>query len=49
LLVIGLAVTPTIIIVFDFIASMTVGLLVPVLDTYTAEHFSTNARGLSLI
>jgi putative MFS transporter len=44
LLVIGLFVSPTIIIVFGFIASMTVGLLVPVLYTYTAEHFSTNAR-----
>ena len=44
LLVIGLFVSPTIIIVFGFIASMTIGLLVPVLYTYTAEHFSTNAR-----
>jgi MFS transporter, putative metabolite:H+ symporter len=44
LLVIGLAVSPAIIIVFGFIASMTVGLLVPLLYTYTAEHFSTNAR-----
>ncbi|MFZ0040218.1 MAG: MFS transporter, partial [Solirubrobacteraceae bacterium] len=44
LLVIGLFVSPTIIIVFGFVASMTVGLLVPVLYTYTAEHFSTNAR-----
>jgi hypothetical protein len=37
-------VSPTIIIVFGFIASMTIGLLVPMLYTYTAEHFSTNAR-----
>jgi putative MFS transporter len=44
LLVIGLAVSPAIIIIFGFIASATVGLLVPVLYTYTAEHFSTNAR-----
>jgi putative MFS transporter len=44
LLVIGLFVSPTIIIIFGFIASATVGLLVPVLYTYTAEHFSTNAR-----
>lgn len=44
LLVIGLAVSPTVIIVFGFIASMTVGLLVPLLYTYTAEHFATNAR-----
>jgi putative MFS transporter len=44
LLVIGLFVSPTIIIVFGFIASTTIGLLVPMLYTYTAEHFSTNAR-----
>jgi putative MFS transporter len=44
LLVIGLAVSPTVIIVFGFIASCTVGLLVPLLYTYTAEHFATNAR-----
>jgi MFS transporter, putative metabolite:H+ symporter len=44
LLVIGLAVSPTVIIVFGFIASTTVGLLVPLLYTYTAEHFATNAR-----
>ncbi|MGZ4197620.1 MAG: MFS transporter [Solirubrobacteraceae bacterium] len=44
LLVIGLFVSPAIIIVFGFVASMTVGLLVPLLYTYTAEHFSTNAR-----
>jgi putative MFS transporter len=44
LTVIGVFVSPAIIIVFGFIASMTVGLLVPVLYTYTAEHFSTNAR-----
>jgi MFS transporter, putative metabolite:H+ symporter len=44
LLVIGLAVSPTIIIVFGFVASATVGLLVPLLYTYTAEHFTTNAR-----
>jgi MFS transporter, putative metabolite:H+ symporter len=44
LLVIGLFVSPAIIIVFGFIASTTVGLLVPLLYTYTAEHFPTNAR-----
>jgi MFS transporter, putative metabolite:H+ symporter len=44
LLVVGYAVSPGIIIVFGFIASMTIGLLVPMLYTYTAEHFSTNAR-----
>jgi putative MFS transporter len=44
LLVIGYAVSPTIIIIFGFIASAMIGLLVPMLYTYTAEHFSTNAR-----
>jgi MFS transporter, putative metabolite:H+ symporter len=44
LLVIGLAVSPTVVIVFGFIASATVGLLVPLLYTYTAEHFATSAR-----
>jgi MFS transporter, putative metabolite:H+ symporter len=44
LLVIGLSVSPAIIIIFGFIASATIGLLVPMLYTYTAEHFSTNAR-----
>ena len=44
LLVIGYFVSPSIIIVFGFIASLTIGLLVPMLYTYTAEHFSTNAR-----
>jgi len=44
LLVIGFFVSPAIIIVFGFLASTTIGLLVPMLYTYTAEHFSTNAR-----
>jgi putative MFS transporter len=44
LLIIGYFVSPSIIIVFGFIASLTIGLLVPMLYTYTAEHFSTNAR-----
>jgi MFS transporter, putative metabolite:H+ symporter len=44
LLVIGFFVSPTIIIIFGFIASTTIGLLVPMLYTYTAEHFPTNAR-----
>ncbi len=44
LLVIGYAASPAIIIIFGFIASTTIGLLVPTLYTYTAEHFSTNAR-----
>jgi putative MFS transporter len=44
LLVIGYAVSPAIIIIFGFIASATIGLLVPMLYTYTAEHFTTNAR-----
>jgi putative MFS transporter len=44
LIVIGYAVSPAIIVIFGFIASATIGLLVPMLYTYTAEHFSTNAR-----
>ncbi|MGZ4244992.1 MAG: MFS transporter [Solirubrobacteraceae bacterium] len=44
LLVIGLAVSPAVIIIFGFIASASVGLLVPLLYTYTAEHFATPAR-----
>jgi putative MFS transporter len=44
LFVIGYAVSPTIIIVFGFIASATIGLTVPMLYTYTAEHFATEAR-----
>ncbi len=44
LLVIGLAVSPAVIVVFGFVASTTVGLLVPLLYTYTAEHFATSAR-----
>ncbi len=41
---IGYFVSPAVIIVFGFIASMTIGLLVPMLYTYTAEHFPTSAR-----
>jgi MFS transporter, putative metabolite:H+ symporter len=48
LLVIGFFVSPTIIIVFGFIASMTIGLLVPMLYTYTAEHFPTSARATGI-
>jgi putative MFS transporter len=44
LLIIGLAVSPAVIVVFGFVASTTVGLLVPLLYTYTAEHFATSAR-----
>ncbi len=44
LLVIGYLVSPGIIIGFGFVASATIGLTVPMLYTYTAEHFSTNAR-----
>ncbi|MGO9909323.1 MAG: MFS transporter [Solirubrobacteraceae bacterium] len=44
LFVIGYFVSPAVIIVFGFIASATIGLLVPMLYTYTAEHFPTNAR-----
>jgi putative MFS transporter len=44
LLVVGVFVSPAVIIVFGFVASATIGLLVPMLYTYTAEHFPTNAR-----
>ena len=44
LFVIGYFVSPAIIIVFGFVASASIGLLVPMLYTYTAEHFPTNAR-----
>jgi putative MFS transporter len=44
LFVIGYFVSPVIIIVFGFIASATIGLMVPMLYTYTAEHFATSAR-----
>ena len=44
LFVIGYFVSPAIIIVFGFIASASIGLLVPLLYTYTAEHFATSAR-----
>jgi MFS transporter, putative metabolite:H+ symporter len=42
--VIGYFVSPAVIIVFGFIASATIGLLVPVTYTYTAEHFATSTR-----
>jgi MFS transporter, putative metabolite:H+ symporter len=48
LLLIGFFVSPTIIIVFGFVASTTIGLLVPILYTYTAENFSTNARATGI-
>jgi putative MFS transporter len=44
LLVIGSLVSPGIIIGFGFVASATIGLTVPMLYTYTAEHFPTPAR-----
>ncbi len=44
LLVIGYAVSPGVIIGVGFVASATIGLTVPLLYTYTAEHFPTNAR-----
>ncbi len=48
LLVIGYRVSPGIIIVFGFIASTAIGLLVPMLYTYTAEHFPTPARATGI-
>lgn len=44
LLLIGLFPAPWVIVVCGFIAATTIGLLVPVLYTLTAEHFSTQAR-----
>ena len=44
LLLIGYFVSPGIIIGIGFVASLTIGLTVPMLYTYTAEHFATNAR-----
>jgi putative MFS transporter len=44
LLVIGYAVSPGVIIGVGFVASATIGLTVPLMYTYTAEHFRTNAR-----
>jgi MFS transporter, putative metabolite:H+ symporter len=44
LFVIGFFPTPPMIMVGGFIASLTIGLLVQVLYTYTAEHFSTRSR-----
>jgi len=49
LLAIGYFVSPAIVIVFRLIASLTIGPLVPVLYTYTAEHFWTNARARTLL
>ena len=48
LFIIGYAVSPAVIIVFGFIASATIGLLVPVMYTYTAEHFPTSARATGI-
>lgn len=44
LFVIGFFPSPPVIIVGSFIASTTIGLLVPILYTLTAEHFSTRSR-----
>ncbi len=44
LLMIGFFPTPWVIVLFGFIASTTIGLIVPILYTLTAEHFSTEAR-----
>ncbi len=44
LIVIGYAVSPGVIIGVGFLASTTIGLTVPMLYTYTAEHFQTSAR-----
>jgi putative MFS transporter len=44
LVVIGFLVSPLVIMVFGFIASAANAALLPVLYTFTAEHFSTRAR-----
>ncbi len=44
LLLIGLFPSPTVIMVLGFIASVTIGLMVPLLYALTAEHFPTRAR-----
>jgi MFS transporter, putative metabolite:H+ symporter len=44
LVLIGVFPSAVTIIVFGFLASLTIGLLVPVLYTFTAEHFATPAR-----
>ena len=44
LFVIGFFPSPPVIIVAGFVASTTIGLLVPMLYTLTAEHFSTRSR-----
>ena len=41
---IGYFVSPAVIIVFGFIASESIGLLVPMMSTYTAEHYPRSAR-----
>ena len=44
LLVIGLAPYPALIMPVGFVASTTIGLMVPIMYTLTAEHFATVAR-----
>jgi putative MFS transporter len=44
LFIIGFFPSPPVIIVGGFVASTTIGLLVPMLYTLTAEHFSTRSR-----
>jgi putative MFS transporter len=48
LVLIGLLTSPVIVMVFGFVASTTVGFLIPLLYTYTAEHFPTAARATSV-
>lgn len=50
LAVIGLAPSAGVIMVFGFIASLTIGFAVPIMYVYTAEHFASGhrARGVSI-
>lgn len=44
LILVGFFVSAVVVVVGGFLISLTIGLLVPMLYTYTAEHFATNAR-----
>ncbi len=50
LVIVGLWPSPGVIMVFGFVASVTIGFAVPVMYVYTAEHFTSarRARGVSI-